>query len=426
MILIIVGIAVLFFAIGFEMMLVLGVPTFLLKQSFFGSLPNEVLLQKMIGGINHPTLLAIPFFILAAEAMTTGQIAARLTGLVRSFLGHRRGGVGNSTVGSAMVFGAVSGSAAATVSAIGKIMYPELRKAGYNDKFSLGLIVSSAETAMLIPPSITIIIYGWLTGTSITKLFAAGLAIGLLLGLFFGLYVFWESGRQNATQAQRENWSERWSAVKGASWALGLPVIILGGIYSGYFTATEAASISVIYAILVEAFIYKELTWEKLFLIFERAAITTCVIFVLIAMGSVLAFFLTLFQLPQILQAGIADLGVGPLGFLLIVNIVFLIAGMFIDPSSAMLILIPPLYPISVALGIDPVHFGMVVTLNIGIAMITPPFGLDIYVASSTLNKPVLTVISGVWPFLLVNFAALAVVTLFPLTSTFLPALLGL
>ncbi|WP_170565503.1 TRAP transporter large permease [Ruegeria atlantica] len=426
MLLLIIGLAIALFILGFEMVLVLGVPTFLLKETFFGKLPDEVLLQKIVGGINHPTLLAIPFFILAAEAMTTGQIASRLTGLVRSFLGHRRGGIGNSTVGSSMVFGAVSGSAAATVAAIGKIMYPELKKAGYNDKFSLGVIVSSAETAMLIPPSITIIIYGWLTGTSITKLFAAGLVIGVLLGVFFGLYVYWETGRQNAANADRVLWRERWTAVKGASWALGLPVIILGGIYSGYFTATEAASVSVVYAILVEAFVYRELTWEKLFNIFERAAITTCVIFVLIGMGSVLSYFLTLFQLPHLLQAFITDLGAGPLTFLLFVNIVFLIAGMFIDPSSAMLILIPPLYPIAVILGIDPVHFGMVVTLNIGIAMITPPFGLDIYVASSTLNKPVLDVISGVWPFLLVNFAALAVVTLLPQVSTFFPSLLGL
>lgn len=426
MILLCVLAAVALFAFGFEMLLVLLIPTFMLKEGFYGSLPTEVMLQKFVAGMNHPTLMAIPFFILAAEAMTTGQIAQRLTHFVQTLLGHRRGGMGMTTIGSAMSFGAVSGSAAATVSAIGKVMYPQLKKSGYSDKFSLGLIVSASETAILIPPSITLIVFGWLTGTSITELFASGLVIGVVLGLFFAIYVYWVSGGASIATAKKATMSERIQALKAAGWALGLPVIILGGIYSGFFTTTEAASISVLYALFVEAFIYRDLNWRKLFLLIERSAITTCVIFVLIGAGSVLSYFLTMFQVPHLLKSVIIGNDINAIEFLLIVNLVFLIAGMFIDPASAQLVLVPTLFPICAVLGIDPLHFGMIVTLNIGIAMITPPFGLDLYVAASALNKPVLTVISGVVPFFVVNIAALAVVTFVPPISTFMPWLLGM
>src|SRR3546814_911744 len=256
MTLVIIGITVVLFAIGFEMLLVLGIPSLLLKLAYFPHMPNEVLLQKMVAGMNHSTLMAIPFFILAAETMVQGQIAPRLTNLVRVFIGHYRGGVGSTTVATAMVFGSVSGSAAATVSAIGRIMYPELRKNGYSERFSIGLIAAGSETALLIPPSITVIIYGWLTGASITKLFAAGLIIGLVLGGLFIGYVVIQSIRHDVGRLERQGLAVRWKALKEASWALGMPVIILGGIYSGMFTATEAAAISVVYALIVEGLVY--------------------------------------------------------------------------------------------------------------------------------------------------------------------------
>ncbi len=416
-------VAVMLLVLGFEMFLVLGVPALMIKEFFYGGTANPVLIQKILGGINHTTLLAIPFFILAAELMGEGQIARRLTGLVKVLVGHLRGGMGYTTIGGSMAFGSVSGSAPATVAAMARMVYPEMRKAGFSDKFSLGLIVSSAETALLIPPSITFIIYGWMTGTSVAKLFVGGLAVGLVLGLAFAIMAALEARRSGVERGPRTSWKERVIAVRDAGWALGMPIIILGGIYSGYFTPTEAAAVSVVYAIFVEGVIFRELTWRKLVAITERAAISTAIIFILLAMGGLLSYFITLAQVPAAITGFLEAIQAGPIVFLLIVNISFLIAGMFIDPNSALLILVPPLYPVAMALGIDPVHFGMIVTLNISIGMITPPFGLDIFVASSTLSKPVLTIISGLWPFIIANLIVLAIITYVPDISTFLPNL---
>ena len=424
MVLIIITIALSLLALGFEMFVVLGVPAIIVKETFFSGIPDIVIIQKMVGGINHSTLLAIPFFIIAAEVMSSGEIAKRLTNFIKACFGHLTGGLGHTTIGSAMAFGSVSGSAAATVAAIGKLMYPDLRSVGYKEKFSLGLIVSSAETAILIPPSITMIIYGWMTGTSITALFAGGLAVGVFLGLAFAGLVMFESYRYNVGSNPPRKKGEFLIKLKDARWALGMPVIILGGIYSGFFTPTEAAAISVIYALLVESMIYKNLNWSNFFNVIERGAISSAVIFILLAMGSVLSFFITIIQIPDMLKDYLLSIDAGMITFLLAVNISFFLAGMFIDPNSALLILVPPLFPVAISLGIDPIHFGLIVTLNIGIGMITPPFGLDIFVASSTLNKPVLTIINGIWPFLLVNLFVLFIVTYVPEVSTFLPNLI--
>ncbi|MFX3680798.1 TRAP transporter large permease [Oceaniradius stylonematis] len=409
--------------LGFEMFLVLGIPALMVKQFFYGAVPDQVVVQKVLGGINHTTLLAIPFFILAAELMSDGQIARRLTNFVKALLGHSRGGMGYTTIGGSMAFGSVSGSAPATVAAMGRMVYPELRQARFSDKFSLGLIVSSAETALLIPPSITLIIYGWMTGTSVAKLFVGGLAVGLVLGMAFAAMVAIEARRAKIDAGPTTSLRAKTRALADAAWALGMPVIILGGIYSGFFTPTEAAAISVVYAIAVEAFIFRSLTFRKLVLITERAAISTAVIFILLALGGLLAYFVTLAQLPAAIIGFMEQIDAGPVLFLLMVNVMFLIAGMFIDPNSALLILVPPLYPVAMALGIDPVHFGLIVTLNISIGMITPPFGLDIFVASSTLSKSVLTIFAGVWPFVVANIIVLGVITYVPAISTFLPNL---
>lgn len=418
------AVAVILLVSGFEMFLVLGVPALMVKQFFYASLPNPVLVQRLVGGVNHTTLLAIPFFIFAAELMGEGQIAGRLTALIRAFVGHTRGGVGYTVIGGSMAFGSVSGSAPATVAAMGGMVYPEMRKSGFSEKFSLGLIVSSAETALLIPPSITFIIYGWMTGTSVSKLFVGGLGVGLVLGLVFAVLVVLEARRSGIERGERSDWKTRLAAIRHAGWALGMPLIILGGIYSGFFTPTEAAAVSVVYAIFVEMAVFRNLSFGKLVIVTERAAISTSIIFILLAVGSTLSYFITLAQVPDAITAFLASIHAGPVVFLIVVNVAFLIAGMFIDPNSALLILIPPLFPVATSLGIDPVHFGMIVTLNISLGMITPPFGLDIFVASSTLSKPVTTIVSGVWPFIAANLVALMIVTYVPPISLFLPHLL--
>lgn len=424
MLALIILLAIVLLVLGFEMFLVLGIPALATMAVFYGNMPDLAFIQKVLGGINHTTLLAIPFFIFAAQLMGSGQIAKRLIGLVKALIGHTKGGMGHTVIGGSMAFGSVSGSAPATVAAMGRMVYPEMRKAGFSERFSLGLLVSSAETALLIPPSITFIVYGWMTGSSIARLFAGGLAVGLVLGLAFAILVSWEARRKGIKASDRATWGDKLLAFKSAGWALGMPLIILGGIYSGFFTPTEAAGISVVYAIFVEAVIYRELTFTKLFDLTEKAAIATAVIFILLAMGGVLSFFVTLAQVPAEITSFLSAIDAGPITFLLVVNVCFLIAGMFIDPNSALLILVPPLFPVAMALGIDPIHFGMIVTLNISLGMITPPFGLDIFVASSTLNKPVMTIISGVWPFVAANIVVLLIITYVPSISLFIPNLI--
>ncbi|MGY9053671.1 MAG: TRAP transporter large permease, partial [Rhodobacterales bacterium] len=272
-------------------------------------------------GIDHTTLLAIPFFIFAAHLMGSGQISKNLTGLVRSLIGHTRGGMGHTVIGASMAFGSVSGSAPATVAAMGKMVYPEMRKNGFSEKFSLGLLVASAETALLIPPSITFIIYGWMTGTSIAKLFAGGLAVGIFLGLAFAIMVWIEAKRYGIQPDKKTTWNERFTAIRKAVWALGMPLIILGGIYSGTITPTEAAAVSVVYAIFVEMIIYRNFNFKDLVNITEQSAIATCVIFILLAMGGLISFYVTLAQVPTQITDFLTVIEAGPFQFLLAVNI---------------------------------------------------------------------------------------------------------
>tara|TARA_R110002051_G_scaffold324519_3_gene422155 strand:+ start:15355 stop:16638 length:1284 start_codon:yes stop_codon:yes gene_type:complete len=417
------AIALLF--LGFEMLIVLGLPGILTKEIFYSTMPDIIYGQRIVGGINHSTLLAIPFFIFAAEIMSKGSIARYLTELVGAFLGHRRGGMGLTTVATAAAFGSVSGSAPATVAALGGIVYPELKRQGYSEKFSLGLIVSSAEVALLIPPSITLIIYAWLTGTSVASLFAAGLVVGVFLSLIFCGYVLIYAYRNGLKGDTPMPWNERFKVIGRSIWAVGLPVVLLGGIYSGLFTPTEAAAVSVAYALLVEVAIYRHMGWRDVIKVATGAAVTTGSIFVLLAMGSIVAYFITLAQLPAMVIGFLQAIDANWVVFLLIVNLLFLVAGMFIDPNSTMLILVPALFPVAQSFGIDPIHFGIIVCLNTCIGMITPPFGLDIFVASSTLGEKVSKIISGITPFIAINLLALMVISYLPDISMFLPRLLA-
>ncbi len=423
MIWVIIALAVAMLVLGFELFLVLAVPVYLVKATWYGSMPDEILIQKMVGGINHSVLLAIPFFVFAGELMAGGRIARLLSRAAEAGFRGVRGGAGHAAVVSSMAFGSVSGSAPATVAALGRLMYPRLRETGFSEKFSLGLVISSAETALLIPPSISLIIYAWLTETSISRLFAGGLAVGVVLGLAFHALVAWEVWRRGVGSAA-ERRAAAAEAMRGTAWALGMPAIILGGIYSGVFTATEAAAVSVLYALFVEAVVFRTLSFGAFLRVAQRSAVLTTVIFTLIAVGSALSYFITIARVPQAVLAFMQAIDAGPVLFLLIVNAVFLIAGMFIDPGAAMLVLVPTLFPVAQSFGIDPVHFGLIIGVTVCIAMITPPFGLDIFVAASTLNKNVVDITRGVWPFLLVNLVVLAIVTYVPGVATFLPEML--
>jgi C4-dicarboxylate transporter DctM subunit len=416
--------AVVLMAVGAEMLLVMGLPAVLAKYLYHPATPDLIIGQRIVGGVEVVTLLAIPFFMFAADLMARGKMAGQLADLFRGFVGSTRGGIGYSTVVANMAFGAASGSAPATVAAMGRLSHPELRRAGFSQKFSLGLIASSAECALLIPPSISFVVYSWLTGTSIAALFAAGLGVGIFLGLAFMVLVAIETHQEGIGAGESPPPGYRWRALRAAVWVLGLQLIILGGIFGGLFTATEAAAVSVVYATLVEVLVQKSMNWGEVFSIARSSAISTGAIFVLLAMGALLAYFITLSGLDASLLAAVRESGVSWVGFLLAVNLVFLVAGMFLDPNSIMLIFLPTLFPISVALGIDPVHFGMVVVLNVCIGMITPPFGLDLFVTAGTLKVPVEAVVAGILPFVITNLIVLVFVSYVPALSTVLPKVL--
>ncbi|MFP1681349.1 TRAP transporter large permease [Alloalcanivorax sp. C16-1] len=418
-------VAVALFVAGAEIFLVLGVSGLVGKHLFLENLPDIVMVQKMIGGINQSTLLAIPLFVFAAELMARGSIAARLTGMVEAFIGHRRGGLSHTTTGACFAFGAVSGSAPATVAGLGKILFPRLIATGASRSFAVGLIVATAEISLLVPPSITLIIYGWLTGTSIIDLFAAGLAVGTVLAAAFTVYVHLKSRKETSQLGEKASREQRCKAVKAALLPIGMPIIILGGIYSGLFTTTEAAAVAALYALLVETLITRALSWKGVAQVAESSALITTTLFIILAVGSFASYLVTVAGVPAAIGAFIASADISALQFLLIVNVVFLIAGMFMDPVSMQIVLVPVLAPVAMALGVDPVQFGIIVVLNVAIGTITPPFGLDLFVASSALRVPVTEIIAGVWPFLLVNLVVLMLVTLFPSVSTFLPGLLN-
>jgi C4-dicarboxylate transporter DctM subunit len=410
--------AAMLLSLGFEMFMVMGIPSILAWLIYFPNIPAIAISQKLLGGVNVSTLLAIPFFIFSADIMTRGTIARRLTDLVKANLGHYRGGIGHTTVVSCMAFGAVCGSAPATVAALGRLLHPEMVKAGYSERFTLGLIASSAECALLIPPSITLIIYGWLTGTSIADLFAAGLIVGIVLGLAFMTQVQFMTWRTGGGATPRATRAERLLALRDGLVALGLPLVILGGIYGGVFTPTEAAAVAVVYAMFVEMVLYRSFGIKTLLDVAENAAITVTAIFMLLATGSLMSFMITLAQVPHYLTELFAKWDVSWITFMAIVNVIMFLAGMFIDPNSILLVLVPTFYPVATALGIDPVHFGVVVCLNICIGMITPPFGLDLFVASSTLKRPVEMIVAGIWPFVLTNILVLILITYVPAIST--------
>jgi C4-dicarboxylate transporter, DctM subunit len=409
------ALAAVLLVLGLEMFLVMGIPTLLAWQFFFPNIPSIAVAQKLIGGVNTSTLLAIPFFVFAADIMARGTIAKRLTDLVKSNVAHLPGGLGHTTVISCMCFGSICGSAPATVAALGRLLHPELIRARYSEKFSLGLIASSAECALLIPPSITLIIYGWLTGTSIADLFAAGLAVGIVLGIAFMIQVQIVTWRTGAGASARASRQERLAALRDGLVALGMPVIILGGIYGGVFTATEAAAVAVVYALVVEVLIYRSFGFRDLIHVSESSAVTVVVIFILLAMGSVLSFFITLAQVPAFFTQLFADWQVNWIVFLLIVNVILLAVGVFVEPLPALYILAPFLAPIATQIyGIDPVHFGLIMVFNLVLALIHPPLGLVIFLVSSLAKVSIERLSIMILPWLAVSLVVLFLVTYLP------------
>ncbi|NLJ33385.1 MAG: TRAP transporter large permease [Firmicutes bacterium] len=400
--------------------LALGLST-LLALVLASPLEPTIVVQRLFGGIDKFALMSMPFFVLAANIMSAGGIADRILRWVRLFAGRLRGGDAFTTELACMFFGALSGSSPATVAGIGGMMYPVLRENNYGEDFSLGLVAASGSVALIIPPSITLIVYGAATGTSVGALFIGGIGAGIMYGLVFLAYCYYYAVKNKLPRGPKPSFREIVAVTKEAIWALGVPIIILGGIYAGVFTPTEAAGVSVVYAIFVSMFIYKELTWKQLLDICKSSAKTIGEIMVLVACAATFGWLLTIGQIPQKVATSMLQYSSSPGIFLLMVNIILLIAGMFIEGTAAITILVPILYPLSVQMGINPVHLGVLIISNLSVGMFTPPFGLNLFVGSQVCDASVVSVIRGVMPFILISLIALAIITYFPGITLFLP-----
>ncbi len=408
-------------------LMIAGMPIFLILLTtlilalyFFLNVPLAAVPQMMFGSIDKYSLLAVPFFIFAGEILSQGGISERLIRWVQSLFGGVRGSLALTTVGTCEFFGALSGSSPATVAAIGKTMYPALRQGGYDEKFSLGLVTSSGAIAGIIPPSITMILYGAAAEQSVTKLFLGGVLPGILIGLLTAVYILYYAYTRELAATEAFSLRRLARATRESIWALLAPVIILGSIYGGICTPTEAAGIACIYSILVTRFIYRTLTWKKLFALSVSSAYLTAQIMVIVAASGAFSWMLTISGVPQAIVLFIQDLQVSPAMLLFAINILLLIVGCLLDPSSAVLVLTPLLVPIVKLAGIDLVHFGIIVTVNLSIGMFTPPFGLNIFVSQSLFKAPMLRIVQGVVPFLLIQLAVLIIITHVPWFSLYL------
>ncbi len=400
----------------FGIFLIGAVATFVL----FLSVPPVALHQIMFGGMENYALLAVPFFIFAGELMSGSGIAQRLIVWVLALIGRIPGSLGVATVGACTLIGAISGASTATVAVVGKTLYPGLIRDGYGVRFASGLVSSSGSIDIVIPPSIAMILFGMAAEQSIAKLFAAGVLPGLLIAFMMSAYVVIMALRMRIPTRGEFDFARLRAATWDAGPALLMPVFVLAGIYLGWFSPTEAGGFACLYAILVGRYVYREMSWKDVLDAATQAAIITAQILIIVATAALFSWILTINGVPQAITGGLTDLKLPPWGFLMAVNVILLIVGCFLDPTSAIIVLTPLFMPLVKALGIDPIHFGIVMTVNIAIGMFTPPFGLNIFVAQSVLGVPLDTIYRGVLPFAVVQIAALLIITYWPRLSLYL------
>lgn len=406
---------------GFPMMVPLTAAALALMLTHFGSLEPNLLVQQMIGGVKPTVLVAVPMFIFAADLMTKGHTADRLLDLVSRFVGHLRGGLPITTAMSCTLFGAVSGSTQATVVAMGGPLRPRLLQAGYSDSFTTGLIINASDIALLIPPSIGMIIYGVVSGTSVAELFIAGIGPGLLILLLFSVYCYIYSRVKDIPTRERADWGERLKAVRSALLPLGFPVIIIGGIYSGMFSPTEAAAMSVLYALVLEVIVYRAVSLMEVPAVALSTGLITAVVFILVAAGAAFSWMISFAQLPSELLGGfVANAADQPTTVLLVIALSYFIGCMFVDPIVVILILTPIFAPAISAAHVDPVHVGAIVTLQAAIGSATPPFGCDIFTAMAVFRRPYLDTIRGTPPFIAILLFATLLLIFFPPIALFL------
>jgi C4-dicarboxylate transporter DctM subunit len=385
---------------------------------FFSNDSVRSLAIKLFETSEHYTLLAIPFFLLSGAFMTSGGVARRLIDFANACVGHIKGGLAIAAIMACMLFAALSGSSPATVAAVGSIVIAGMVRSGYKQDFAAGIVCNAGTLGILIPPSIVMVVYATATETSVGKLFMAGVVPGLLLGLVLMVVIYIMARVQNMPSLPRASMKEILVAGRKAGWGLLLIVIILGGIYSGAFTPTEAAAVAAVYAAFVAIFVYKDMTVRECPKVIIEAGKLSVVLMFIIANAMLFAHVLTTEQIPQSITGWVVEQGFSP--------IEFLIAGTFMEPSAIILILAPILFPIAMQLGIDPIHLGIIMVVNMEIGLITPPTGLNLFVTSAVTGMPLTRVVRAVSPWLLVMLAFLMLVTYVPFISLGLPNLLGM
>ena len=415
----------------FLILLLLGLPIYgslafsvIGTMELSGSMNPTIVPMRMFSGINNFSLMAIPFFILAAELMRVGGLSARLIKLAQVLIGWAPGGLASAAVLSCLFFGSISGSSPATVVAIGSIMFPALVEAGYSKRFAIGLLTTAGTLGPIVPPSIALIIYGSVTATSIGQLFAAGILPALLLGGMLIIYCMIYSKKKQYARTPFPTLKEISTAFKGSAWGLGLPVILLGGIYSGIFTATESAAVACLYGLFVGMVIYKQVSAKDLWEILQSTGLISGSLLLITAGASAFSWLLTITGTPSTLANAVLSLSDSSFAITALLNLIMLVAGFFLDSASAIIVLAPLMTPIAAQVGIDPVHFGIINLVNYSVGMITPPVGLNLFVAVSISKMGLFEIFKGCIPFLLILLVGLMIITYVPWLSLAIPSYL--
>ena len=425
--------------VGMPVSIALGL-TVLTVLLVLTDLPLDAVALKLFTGIESFELMCVPFFILAGNFLTHGGVARRMIRFATAMTGHWPGGLGLAAVVACAIFAAVSGSSPATVVAIGSIMIPAMVARGYPKSFGAGVVASSGALGILIPPSIVMVLYAVATSgmavkgpggervyaASVDDLFMAGVVPGIMLATILALTAVWLAWRRGYPRSERESWSERFSALADCFWGLALIVIVMGGIYGGVFTPTEAAAVSAVYAFIVAVYIYRDLKLSDVPRVLLASASMSAMLLYIITNAVLFSFLLTHEQIPQAIADWLVAQGFGKISFLAVVNVVLLVAGCFMEPASVTLILAPILFPVAAQLGVDPVHFGIIMVVNMEIGMLTPPVGLNLYVASGISRLGLTTMSRAVMPWLTTMIGFLLLVTYWPDLSLALPRWLGM
>ena len=390
------------------------------------SVPITAVALKLFTGIEKFEIMAIPFFILAGNFLTHGGVARRMIRFASSMVGHWHGGLGLAGVLACALFAAVSGSSPATVVAIGSIILPAMVRQGFPTRFGAGVITTSGALGILIPPSIVMVMYAVATNTSVGQLFIAGIVPGIALATMLGMTTWYRARNNDYPRLPRASWAERWQAFRDSIWGLLLILVVIGGIYTGIFTPTEAAAMSAVYAFFVAVFVYKDMPLRKVPKVLLDSANMSAMLLYIITNAVLFSFLMASEQIPQAMAAWMLDKGLGVIAFLLFVNILLLLAGNVMEPSSIVLIMAPILFPVAMKLGIDPVHFGIMMVVNMEVGMCHPPVGLNLYVASGITKMGITELTIAVWPWLLTMLGFLVIVTYWSPLTLWLPRALGM